>query len=94
MVTAGQCELWLSEACLHSAGGTQKKILGEPTMMPNWDRDAEVWALGKRLLDHTPACCFVPAHPFSGAEHGSLTAGLFVHCCTAEAGLHSTLRRL
>lgn len=24
------------------AGGTQKLLLGEPTMMPNWDRDAEV----------------------------------------------------
>ena len=31
-----------SPAVCLGAGGTQKKILGEPTMMPNWDRDAEV----------------------------------------------------
>jgi hypothetical protein len=31
------CAVW---RC--GAGGTQKLLLGEPTMMPNWDRDAEV----------------------------------------------------
>lgn len=69
-----------------STGGTQKKILGEPTMMPNWDRDAEVWHLHGSLLS-TFACHFLPAHWLSRAGTESLTRG-------AITGHDKTLRPL
>jgi agmatine deiminase len=48
-------------------GGTQKKILGEPTMMPNWDRDAEA---GRALLRRSDLEIFeCPLHLEGGSIH-------------------------
>lgn len=48
-------------------GGTLKKQLGEPTMMPNWDADA---AAGKLILERADLEVFhSPLHLEGGSIH-------------------------
>ncbi len=61
--------------CHSVAGGTQKLLLGEPTMMPNWDRDAEVCQFASLAMprmmsgQHAALSAQTGLHTARGAGH-------------------------